>query len=48
MLERSGYLRELHATGTDEDVTRIENLQELVNVANEFEPEEQDNVLGEF
>ncbi len=48
VLERSGYLRELHATGTDEDVTRIENLQELVNVANEFEPEEQDNVLGEF
>ena len=30
------------------DLTRIENLQELVNVANEFEPEELDNVLGEF
>ncbi len=48
ILERSGYLRELQASGTDEDQTRIENLQELVNVANEFEPEEQDNVLGEF
>ena len=48
VLERSGYLRELQATGTDEDLTRIENLQELVNVANEFEPEELDNVLGEF
>ncbi|MCM1003796.1 MAG: UvrD-helicase domain-containing protein [Candidatus Gastranaerophilales bacterium] len=48
VLERSGYLRELQATDTDEDRTRIENLQELVNVANEFEPEEQDNVLGEF
>lgn len=48
VLEKSGYLRELTATGTDEDQTRIENLQELVNVANEFEPEEEDNILGEF
>jgi len=48
VLERSGYLRELQATNTDEDLARIENLQELVNVANEFEPEEQDNILGEF
>lgn len=48
VLEKSGYLRELTASGTDEDQTRIENLQELVNVANEFEPEELDNVLGEF
>ena len=48
ILERSGYLNELHASNTDEDEIRIENLQELVNVANEFEPEEEDNVLGEF
>lgn len=48
ILEKSGYLRELQASGADEDVTRIENLQELVNVANEFEPEELDNTLGEF
>ncbi len=48
ILEKSGYLRELQASGTDEDEIRIENLQELVNVANEFEPEEQDNILGEF
>ena len=48
VLERSGYLRELQVSGTDEDVARIENLQELVNVANEFEPEEPDNTLGEF
>lgn len=48
VLEKSGYLRELQASGTDEDQTRIENLQELVNVANEFEPEESDNILGEF
>ena len=48
VLERSGYLRELHEGNTDEDEIRIENLQELVNVANEFEPEEEDNTLGEF
>ena len=48
VLERSGYLRELHEGNTDEDEIRIENLQELVNVANEFEPEEEDNILGEF
>lgn len=48
ILEKSGYLRELQNSGTDEDEVRIENLQELVNVANEFEPEEQDNILGEF
>lgn len=48
ILEKSGYLRELTASGADEDLTRIENLQELVNVANEFEPEEADNTLGEF
>ena len=48
VLERSGYLQELRTTNTDEDITRMENLQELVNVANEFEPEELDNVLGEF
>ena len=48
VLDKSGYLKELMATGTDEDQTRVENLQELVNVANEFEPEEPDNILGEF
>ena len=48
VLERSGYLKELHDSNTDEDEIRIENLQELVNVANEFEPEEEDNILGEF
>lgn len=48
VLEKTGYLKELMASGTDEDQARIENLQELVNVANEFEPEETDNVLGEF
>ena len=48
VLEKSGYLRELQVSNTPEDETRIENLKELVNVANEFEPEELDNTLGEF
>lgn len=48
VLEKSGYLNELQLSNTDEDVARIENLQELVNVANEFEPEESENILGEF
>ena len=48
VLEKSGYIRELQASGTDEDAVRIDNLKELVNVANEFEPEELDNTLGEF
>ncbi len=48
VIEKSGYLAELQAQGTDEAEADIENLQELVNVAGEFEPEELDNILGEF
>ena len=38
----------MQADGSPEELARIENLQELVNVANEFEPEDNDNRLGEF
>ncbi len=48
VLERSGYIRELRAQNTPEDEARIENLQEFVNVANDFEPEDLNNTLGEF
>ncbi len=48
LLEESGYLRELQEEDTDESRARIDNLQELINVAREFEPTEEDNVLGEF
>jgi len=48
VIEKSGYLRELHEEKTPENESRIENLQELVNVAGEFEPEDLNNVLGEF
>lgn len=48
VIEKSGYLRELGEERTPESQARIENLQELVNVAGEFEPEDLNNVLGEF
>ena len=48
VIEKTGYIRELTNENTPESESRIENLQELVNVAGEFEPEELDNILGEF
>lgn len=48
VIEKTGYLAELQSQNTPESEADIENLQELVNVAGEFVPEEQDNVLGEF
>ena len=48
VIEKSGYLAELQLQNTPEAEADIENLQELVNVAEEFVPEEEDNVLGEF
>ncbi len=48
VLEQTGYIRMLQSEGTPEDEARIENLQELINVASDFEPEDLSNVLGEF
>ena len=48
VIEKTGYLTELQAQNTPESEADIENLQELVNVAGEFEPEDSDNILGEF
>ena len=50
VIEKSGYLAELQAkAATNPDFQDdINNLQELVNVAEEFVPEEEDNLLGEF
>lgn len=48
VIEKSGYLAELQLQNTPESEADIENLQELVNVAGEFVPEESDNALGEF
>lgn len=48
VLEKTEYIKMLQKDGTPEDENRIDNIQELVNVAGEFEPEENDNILGEF
>lgn len=48
VIEKTGYLAELQLQNTPESEADIENLQELVNVAGEFEPEEQENALAEF
>lgn len=48
VIEKTGYLAELQSQNTPEAEADIENLQELVNVAGEFVPEEVENTLGEF
>lgn len=50
VIEKSGYLAELQAKAANDPEYQddINNLQELVNVAEEFVPEEEDNLLGEF
>ncbi len=48
IIEETGYLAELKQEDTEESQSRIENLQELVNVARDFSPDEEDNILGEF
>ena len=48
VIEKTGYLAELQMQGTPESEADIENLQELVNVAGEFEPDDQENAFGEF
>ena len=48
VIEKTGYLAELQREDTPENEARIENLQELVNVASDFVPEESDNEFGEF
>ncbi len=50
VIEKSGYLAELQSKAANDPEFQddINNLQELVNVAEEFVPEEEDNLLGEF
>ncbi|HVA36909.1 MAG TPA: DUF3553 domain-containing protein [Candidatus Dormibacteraeota bacterium] len=47
-LEESGYLRELHGEQTAEARGRIENLEELVSVAREFEETNRGATLDDF
>jgi len=48
VLEKSGYLSELIATGTDESEERRRNLQELVNAALQYQEESEDANLEGF
>jgi len=48
ILDRSGYLAELEASTDLQDASRIENLNELVSVAREFDAQRPDGTLTEF
>ncbi|MGH7706524.1 MAG: ATP-dependent helicase, partial [Vulcanimicrobiaceae bacterium] len=48
VMEDSGYVRELRAEDTAESRTRIENLQELIGVAREFEGRDEGGTLEDF
>jgi DNA helicase II / ATP-dependent DNA helicase PcrA len=48
VLDRSGYLAELQASDDLLDVSRIENLKELVSVAREFDSQRPDGSLADF
>src|SRR4051812_13457119 len=48
VLDRTGYIEDLKAVGDIESEGRIENLQELVGVAREFEERVPDGTVGQF
>jgi len=48
VMEESGYIRELQAEDTSDARSRLENLQELVTVAKEFESQENAGSLDDF
>ena len=48
ILSDTGYLDDLHAEGTDDANSRIENIEELINKAVSFEPEEEGSPLSLF
>ena len=47
-LNKAGYVKALEQENTTEAETRIENLEEFLTVAIEFEEEEAENTLGDF
>ena len=47
-LDKTGYVRALEQENTTEAETRIENLEEFLTVAIEFEEEEAENTLADF
>jgi DNA helicase-2/ATP-dependent DNA helicase PcrA len=48
VLDSTGYLAELRASADPQDEGRVENLEELVSVAREFEQTQPDGTLGDF
>jgi DNA helicase-2/ATP-dependent DNA helicase PcrA len=48
LMNKSGYLDELKAERSDEAISRLENLQELVNVTTEYEAREEEQSLAGF
>jgi DNA helicase-2/ATP-dependent DNA helicase PcrA len=48
LLEKTGYINELKEEDSVEAQTRLENLQEFLNVARDFEEEYEEIDLGEF
>ena len=48
ILDRSGYLAELEASTDLQDASRIENLNEMVSVAREFDAQRPDGTLADF
>lgn len=48
VMEESGYVRELQSEDTADSRTRMDNLQELVGVAKEFETSEAGGTLDDF
>ncbi|MBE6013623.1 MAG: DNA helicase PcrA [Lachnospiraceae bacterium] len=48
VMEKTGYIKELETEGTDEARSRIENIEELMNKAGEFEESSEDKTLSAF
>ncbi len=48
ILKNTGYLKELKESNNPEDLSRVENLEELVSAAVDFEKNEEDNSLAAF
>lgn len=48
IMEESGYLRELKSEDTPDARTRLENLQELIGVAREFEESNPEGTISDF
>jgi DNA helicase-2/ATP-dependent DNA helicase PcrA len=48
ILDRTGYQESLESSSDLQDVSRVENLKELVSVAREFDGSHEDGTLAEF